>query len=342
MSCVRVPIIAVLALGLTICVAWRSEAAMPFSRVVKPTDRDQLDPAIPGVFQPTAAGTIESALYGSVRTAQLGKRLYPSFHEGIDIAPLQRSGRGVPTDEVRAVAEGTVGYVNRRSGNSNYGNYVVLLHQDPMGTVYTLYAHLAVIAPDLRAGQPVTAGQMIGILGNSSSSAIPMSRAHLHFEIGLVANERFDAWFRAQKLKPDHGLFNGQNLCALNPLQFFNQVELLAAKGFRGFIATVPRAFTLLIPAGRQLDYFRRYPGLWQGAPFQGGGMIIMCSENGTILTGRSATPDELNAAKSGKVAILDVDAKVLGRNGCRLVVDDRGRWRMGEKGVRWLEILKY
>jgi hypothetical protein len=268
--------------------------------------------------------------------------MFPSFHEGIDIAPLQRTKRGVPTDEVRAVAEGTVGYVNRKSGNSNYGNYVVLLHQDEMGTVYTLYSHLAVIAPDLRVEQAVVAGQMLGIMGNSSSSGIPMSRAHLHFEVGLIANERFGAWFRAQKLKPDHGLFNGQNLFAINPLDFFNHEALLSAKGFRGLVAIIPRAFTLVTPAGRQLDYFRRYPSLWEGAPFQGGAMVLSCAENGTILSGRTATPDELNRVKSGKTAILDVDEKVLGRNGPRLVVKDQGRWRLGEKGTRWLEILKY
>ena len=317
-------------------------AAPPFSHIVTPTDRTVLDPAIPGTFQPTAAGTIESALYGSVRTVKIGAHMFPSFHEGIDIAPLARTGRGVPLDNVHAVAAGTVGYINSKSGNSNYGNYVVLLHQESLGTVYTLYAHLAVISPELRVGQKVEPGGLLGTLGNTSSNPIPLTRAHLHFEVGLIGNERFGAWFRAQKLTPDHGLFNGQNLFALNPLEFFKSVDRLASTGFKGFVSGVPRAFTILIPLAHPMDYFRRYPGLWEGAPFQGGGLVIICSENGAILSGRSATPDEMQSAGSGKVAILNVDAKVLGRNGCRLVVEDRGRWRLSEKGTRWLEILQY
>jgi len=317
-------------------------AAQPFSHIVTPTDRTTLDPSIPGTFQPTAAGTIESALYGSVRSVQVGKHLFASFHEGIDIAALHRNGHGVPLDQVRAVAEGTVGYINQRPGNSNYGNYVVLLHQDAMGTVYTLYAHLAAISPDVRVGQAVAPGTLLGTMGNTSSGGIPLNRAHLHFEVGLIGNERFGEWFRAQKLKPDHGLFNGQNLYALNPLPFFNHVDLLATSGFRGFVAGVPHAFTLLIPAVRQLDYFRRYPGLWEGGPFLGGGMVITCSEDGAILSGRSATPDETRTVRPGKVAVVNVDSHVLGRNGCRLVVEDHGHWRLGEKGVRWLEILEY
>jgi hypothetical protein len=179
-------------------------------------------------------------------------------------------------------------------------------------------------------------------MGNTSSSAIPLSRAHLHFEVGLIMNERFGAWFRAQKLKPDHGLFNGGNLLALSPLRFFGHLDTISGVGFKGLLSEVPRAFTLMIKGNRPLDYFRRYPGLWEGSPFQGRGMVMMCSENGAILSGRNATPDELQSTPSSKVTLLGVDAKALGRNGCRLVVEDRGRWRLGEKGMRWLEILEY
>lgn len=327
---------------MVLCGGSRSVAEAPFRAIVTPTDRKILDPGIPGTFQPTASGAIESALYGSVRTVQIGKHSFPSFHEGIDIAPLQRSGRGVPLDAVCSVAAGTVGYINQRPGNSNYGNYVVLLHHDAMGTVYTLYAHLAVVSPDLRVGQAVAPGVLLGTMGNTSSSTIPLNRAHLHFEVGLIGNERFGAWFNAQKLKPDHGLFNGQNLYALNPLTFFKNSEAISTKGFKSFVAGVPRAFTLLIPVGHPLDYFRRYPGLWEGAPYQGGWMVITCSENGAILSGRTATADETQAVIPGKVTVLTADSKVLGRNGYRLIVDDRGHWRLGEKGSRWLEILEY
>jgi len=315
---------------------------LPFGRVVTPTARDRLDPAVPGTFQPTAAGNPESALFGSVRTSQIGRHLYPQFHEGIDIAPLQRNARGVPLDDVRSVAGGVVGYINRQPGNSNYGTYVVVLHDDPMGQVYTLYAHLGGLAPGLAAGQSVSAGTVLGLMGNSPAAIIPMARAHVHFEVGMVANSRFGQWFRIQKLKPDHGLFNGMNLYGINPLDFFRSRDAGGRVDFGRLLGSVPVAFELLVPVTGPLDYFRRYPSLWRGAPFSGAWLVITGSENGVVLGGRLPSPDELRRADTRRATVLTADATVLGRNGCRLVVCDNGRWRLGEKGVRWLEILGF
>lgn len=316
--------------------------ALPFSKVVTPTDRDRLDPSIPGTFQPTAAGSPESALFGSVRTSSSGGHLYPQFHEGIDIAALRRSEKGVPLDEVRAVAAGVVGYVNRQPGNSNYGNYVVLLHDDPMGEVYTLYAHLSVIAPEVAAGRQVGPGSVLGLLGHTPVGTIPMARAHVHFEVGVVANARFREWFSRQRLKPDHGLFNGLNLYGVNPLDFFRSRDEAGRIDFPHLLSSVPVAFRLVLPASHALDYFRRYPALWRGAPFTGGLMVLDCSEDGVVLSGRLPTPEEMQRSDSRRAAVLMADPTVLGRNGCRLVVNERGRWRLGEKGARWLEILTY
>ena len=313
-----------------------------FRQIVKPTDQQDLDPEKPGVFQPTAAGGVQSALYGSVRTTRLGGRLVPSFHEGIDIAPTQRDARGRPTDAVRAIADGTVAYINRQPGNSNYGNYVVLTHNDPLGELYTLYAHLAAIAPELRPGERVRAGTTVGRMGNTPTTIIPPGRAHLHFEVGLIANSRFGAWFRAQRLTPDHGAFNGLNLQGLNPLGFFRSQAEGGEFEFARFLREVPTAFGVVVAARTQWDYFRRYPKLWSGPDFRGGWMALSCSENGTLLAGRAATADEIARAGSAKRAVLSVNEKVLGRNGCRLVVRDHGVWRLGQKSEQWLEILEY
>jgi murein DD-endopeptidase MepM/ murein hydrolase activator NlpD len=314
---------------------------LPFERVVTPTARERLDPSSPDAFQPTASGKPESALFGSVRTVSIGSHLYSSFHEGIDIAPLHRNVRGLPLDEVRAVAAGSVGYINRHPGNSNYGIYVVVMHDDPLGRVYTLYAHLAKVPAELRPGQAVEAGTILGTLGNTPAATIPLARAHLHFEVGVIGNGRFDRWFREQRQTPDHGLYNGLNLFACDPLVFFRVMES-GGNAFQALLAEIPPAFELMIPAGKPLDYFRQYPGLWNGEPFSGAWMVIKASENGALLAGRMATPEEIRQAVSRKPVVLKVDAKVLGRNGCRLVVNDKGRWRLGEKGARWLEILEY
>ncbi|MEM7395078.1 MAG: hypothetical protein AAF492_22330, partial [Verrucomicrobiota bacterium] len=81
------------------------------------------------VFMPTGSGRVMSAHYGSTRTDSSGR---PSFHEGVDIGPMARDRRGRATDKILAVADGTVAYANRRSGNSNYGIYIVLEHEDPV------------------------------------------------------------------------------------------------------------------------------------------------------------------------------------------------------------------
>ncbi len=308
-----------------------------------PTDQNILsDPTIPGVFQPTASGNPMSALFGSVRSTEVGGHLVAAFHEGIDIAPLRRDPRGHPLDDVCAVADGRVGYINRLAGNSNYGNYVVLLHSDPLGEVYTLYAHLAAIAPGLRAGLPTPKGTVVGRMGNTATPAIPLSRAHVHFEVGVVASAHFDRWFHAQRLTPDHGNYNGWNLLAVDPRGLFKAQQGGSNFEVQVYLSTVPTAFEAVVAASALPDYFRRYPRLWQGAPFTGGWFVLACSEDGVPLSGRTATPDEARLAGSRRAAVLKVDTVALGRNGAHLVTKEGDAWRVGRSGERLIEILTY
>jgi peptidoglycan LD-endopeptidase LytH len=119
------------------------------------------------------------------------------FHEGDDIRCLTRDRRGEPIDEVMAAADGEVAYVNHHPGLSNYGNYIVLRHRMDAIETYTLYAHLSEIAPGIAPGAAVKTGQRIATMGRTSNTrqSITKERAHCHFEINLVANERFSEWF---------------------------------------------------------------------------------------------------------------------------------------------------
>lgn len=313
------------------------------TRFSYPTDRE-LDRFNAQDFQPTASGRPESAFYGSVRTEQIGKKIYASFHEGIDIAPVERDRAGNPRDLVLAAAEGEVAYLNRSAGKSNYGKYIVLLHGPDAGRFYTLYAHLAEINPLIARGLAVEEGCILGKMGSTANTGIPPANAHLHFETGLVLNSRFDQWFKRRKLVPDHGVYNGWNLFGMDPLAVFekqaederDEYDLYA------HLAAIPRAFQLVLKTPRQLDFFRRYPALWKGAGFQGGIMLLECSENGLPLCGRCADSGEAAELELKTHLVRHVAPDALGRNGCRIVVCENGKWRLGAEGTKWLAMLMF
>lgn len=85
-------------------------------------------------------------------------------HKGIDIAVPQ----GTP---VQAAKGGKVVFAGDGGG---YGNLVVIDHGD--GT-FTKYAHLSKI--NVREGQTVEAGELVGAVGSTGNSTGP----HLHFEV---------------------------------------------------------------------------------------------------------------------------------------------------------------
>jgi murein DD-endopeptidase MepM/ murein hydrolase activator NlpD len=313
----------------------------PLLRLVYPTDQTNLwDTSSTEVYMPTASGRIESALYGSTRTRLSGNRILPSFHEGIDIAPMRRGRGNHALDEVHAVADGRVAYLNRVAGNSNYGLYVVLAHDDPVGEVYTLYAHLARVTAGLRAGQEVVAGEVIGIMGHTASTGIPVARAHLHLEIGMIMNQRFNQWYQAQERKPDHGNYHGHNLRGVDPLAAFGQRGSLPPFSMKRYLSEVEPAFVLVYRAERLPDYFQRYPDLWHGPSFRAGGVVLEVSEGGVPVRGRQATVAESEGVRLARV--LDVNEDVLDRNGLRLVTRRSGEWELGPSGREWLDILIY
>jgi murein DD-endopeptidase MepM/ murein hydrolase activator NlpD len=87
------------------------------------------------------------------------------FHEGLDFsAPVGT--------EVYASGDGVVSRIERLRGG--YGNYIVIDH----GFSYeTLYAHLSKF--EVKRGQKVKRGQVIGYVGNTGKSTAP----HLHYEV---------------------------------------------------------------------------------------------------------------------------------------------------------------
>ncbi|MCL2531778.1 MAG: peptidoglycan DD-metalloendopeptidase family protein [Oscillospiraceae bacterium] len=90
--------------------------------------------------------------------------------------------------------------------NSSMGNYVVIYHGHfgpANGRIQTVYMHLRTFAPELRRDMPISAGQHIGMMGNTGNSTGP----HLHFQV-----DRFNA--------------DGSRT-AINPMQFVSGAPYL-------------------------------------------------------------------------------------------------------------------
>lgn len=134
-----------------------------------------------------------------------GARFHPVLrrfrpHRGVDFS----APAGTP---VRAVATGVVTFAGR---SGEYGNHVEIEHQSPYSTSYS---HLQKFARNLKVGETVRKGQVIGYVGQSGMATGP----HLHymlFENGtyvnpmtvkLPADEQIPAggWKRFARLRSD-------------------------------------------------------------------------------------------------------------------------------------------
>jgi len=107
----------------------------------------------------------------SRKTSGMGMRLHPIFqtqhvHKGVDYA----APSGTPT---YTVGDGVVDFAGVQGG---YGNTVIVRHANGHSTVY---AHLSRI--QVRKGQSVTQGQVVGNVGSTGWSTGP----HLHFEFRI-------------------------------------------------------------------------------------------------------------------------------------------------------------
>lgn len=120
------------------------------------------------------------------------------FHEGVDFtAPVGT--------EIYATGDGTVTEVERLK--VGYGNYVVIDH----GFSYeTVYAHLSKF--NVRRGQQVKRGQVIGYVGNTGKSTAP----HLHYEVRR----------NGRPVNPIHYFYND-----ITPDEYDQLIELSARPG---------------------------------------------------------------------------------------------------------------
>ena len=104
---------------------------------------------------------------GACISSGFGQR-WGRLHAGIDF-------QSKPAGPVVAAADGKIIDIAFRS--QDFGRWVILEHRSG---IYTSYAHLANIERNLTAGDVVSRGQKLGVIGNSGASA---SAIHLHYEL---------------------------------------------------------------------------------------------------------------------------------------------------------------
>jgi murein DD-endopeptidase MepM/ murein hydrolase activator NlpD len=240
--------------------------------------------AVDRVFEGRKSSPWQGGQYGFVRDPERagGGLVYTKFHEGVDIAPVRRDAAGEPLDTVGAIAGGRVVHAATVSSRSNYGKYVVVEHRWEDGPFYSLYAHLMSVA--VNAGQLVSAGQVLGRLGYTGSG-INRARAHLHLELNLLLNDRFELWHDAHYTTPNHhGRYNGLNLAGVDIAALFLGHRRDPGLTMRGFIAAVEPYYRVAVPRAPGFDLSGRYPWLVNGGLSDSGALEITFSRSGLPL----------------------------------------------------------
>ena len=70
--------------------------------------------------------------------------------------------------------------------------------------------------------------------------------------------------------------------------------------------------------------------------------MRLTLSESGAPLSGRNATAAETTLLGNQRMAVVKVDAAVLGRNGRGYVAQIGSKWQFTDKGRQWVDLLLY
>jgi peptidoglycan LD-endopeptidase LytH len=292
-------------------------------------------------FVPTVGKPWTSGCFGCVRSDGW------QMHEGLDIRCLERDKHGEPADPVLATADGTVVYINTRPSLSNYGNYVIVHHRIEELDIFSLYAHLSAVRPGLKIGTPLKAGEAFATMGRTSNTRerISKDRAHVHFELNLLASDHFSAWYRKNfpTERNDHGEWNGQNLLGLDPrLILLAEHDEGAKFSLLNFIRGQTELCRVLV---RKLDFpwLKRYPSLIRPNPTAQkdgvAGYEIALNFNGVPFELIPRAASEIKG--KSKYQLLSVNEPEEKKNPCRRLVVRRGaHWELAPHGVSELDLL--
>lgn len=294
-------------------------------------------------FAPTPGRDWRSGTFGCVRSEGW------QMHEGIDILPVGRDKRGEPTDQVWATAAGTIAYLNRKVALSNYGNYVILKHTIEGLEVFSLYAHLNAIRSDLKIGTPVKAREVIGVMGRTANTrqAITKDRAHLHFELNFLVNDRFSQWHKSYLpgQRNDHGDWNGQNLIAIDPWEVLQGQQKEGSRySFLNYVRNQNELCRIMV-RDTKFPWLSRYIRLIRRNPIaeQNGiaGYEIVLNYNG--LPFQLIPRAEQEIPGKARIQLLSVNAAEQAKHPCRKLVTKKGaQWELTATGQKLVDLLVY
>ena len=156
----------------------------------------------------------------------LSSKTIKESHSGVDIVTSSESGltnivaakSGIvvyPTEQDR------IDFKENEKTATSYGNYVIIEHVDGN---FTLYAHLKENTINVKAGDIVNQGELIGKMGNSGLSTGP----HLHFEIRVGGNTISRvANPEAYVKKENPRLTNGKKNYESDEISYYSKEEIL-------------------------------------------------------------------------------------------------------------------
>jgi murein DD-endopeptidase MepM/ murein hydrolase activator NlpD len=209
----------------------------------------------------------EGGQYGFVRDPEQTNAgiAYTRFHEGIDIKPMHRDEQGEPLDEIRAIADGKVVHTSAVAGYSNYGRYIVIEHHFGGSPYFSLYGHLSKI--DVRVGDAVHRGQHIAVMGYTGAG-INRERAHVHLELNLMMNHKFQQWYDAvHPHDPNHhGIYNGINLAGLDIAKLYLALHENPSLTIPQFLSQQEVYFKVAFPKSRSFELPKLYPWMVKGS----------------------------------------------------------------------------
>lgn len=298
-------------------------------------------------FTATSNPSIEpewmSGAFGCVRNS--GTKI----HEGIDIRSIARDRRKEPIDDVVAIGDGVVMYVNSVAGNSSYGKYILVGHRVHGLEVVSVYAHLREIGDGVRAGLRVSRGQRIATLGRTSNtrSGISRDRAHLHLEVALFMNSKYPRWYQKQipGARNDHGMFSGLNLSGFDARELF-LTQQIKGENFNlvQFVQSRPEICRVQIRK-KNFEFAERYGPLIERNPDverQGlAGYEVVLSYAGTPIRLIPRTEKQMKSNKP--VFLVSVKEDVASRNRCRKLVTKTGSgWKLHTNGEKVISLMTY